>query len=206
MPLSLQLSSIQACDCKTITLRDATGLYSAVNVGGWGSSNPGASTINCAYLSILLPGNIIPYYKDITSIFIAASGDLDLLEFPFTMSDCGGAITDSFPDGKMVIGYHVGTQSDDPSHGSCTNGTLASVNVNLPIYCTVQCCIISKIALIPQYYCCDSCKNSYVDYCFDLWMMLKALQTADISVSSVQFENILAQVQKLCANENCQCV
>ena len=206
MALSLQLSSVQSCDCKTITLTDATGPYSAVNTGGWGSPNQDPTDINCAYLSILLPGDTVPFIKDITSVFTGSADDLDRLIFEVTMQDCGATSADQFSDGIIDLEYHVGTTSDDPTNGSCTEGTLAHVDMTLPLYCVVQCCILSKIALIPQYYCCDKCNNAYVQYCFDLWMMLKSLQTADVTISSVQFENILEQVQKLCNNEDCSCV
>ena len=201
---TLILNSSQSCDCKTLTLTDASGLYNATtNPGGWDPTSTATlnfDDVDCATLKITLPDHVTIYYKDITSVFAGASSLSDLI-FPITMTDLGGS-----SDGVYTIEYSISNTIGTPETTLCTGGIYGSTINYVPIYCIVQCCILTKIALIPQYYCCDACENSYVSYCMDLWMMLKALQTSEVSTSYIQFENILAQVQKLCNNEDCNCV
>ena len=205
MAVALKLSSSQSCDCKTLTLTDATGIYDAsLNPTGWGNQNKDFTDINCACLIITLPDHATVYNVDLTSIFTDATVIGDLV-FTIDMADLGATSSDKFEDGIYTIIYKVGENTDDPEHGYCTDGTVSSSTIYLPIYCQVQCCIISKISRIPQYYCCDTCKNDYVDYCFSLWLMLKALQNANVITSYVEFEKVLSQVEDLCNNKDCNC-
>jgi hypothetical protein len=178
MDLSLLLTSVQACDCKTLTLTDNTGVYHVTdNPGGWDPTsvnNPNYNDVKCAYLQIYLPSDTLyttPYYVDITSIFRGATS-LDDLVFEVDMMNLGGAPGDTFADGVYKITYKIGTDIDNPGVGDCNEGFTASVVTYVPLYCVVQCCIIKKIVKVPQYYCCDQCKNEYVMYSLGLFMML----------------------------------
>ena len=205
MAVTLKLSSSQSCDCKTLTLTDATGVYNVTtNPTGWGTPNIAFGDVLCAYLKVFLPDHVTYYYVDVTSIFTGATTVADLI-FTLDMGDLGGAAGDKFDDGCYDVVYKVGTTADNPTLGDCSNGTLATSTVYIPIYCQVQCCIISKFSLVPNYYCCDTCDNDYVEYVFDLWLMLKALQNANVTVSYVEFEKALSQAEDLCYNKDCNC-
>ena len=204
MSLTLHLNTSENCTCKTLTLTDATGVYHATdNPTGWGAPNPAYSDITCAYLKITIPSGDV-YYKDVTSIFTGATSLSDLV-FTIDGGDIGETSNNLLSDGVYVVEYHV---NDDGtfSTNECTGGTEYRSTINIPLFCQVQKCIIAKMVKVPQHYCCDECGNKYIDYIDDLWIMLKALQTADVSVSVTHFENVLEQVQKLCNNEDCECV
>ncbi len=205
MALSLSLTCSQSCDCVTVTLTDNTGAYSASNTGGWGSPNLDYTDITCAFFTIVYQGTT--YYKDITSIFTNATALTDLV-FTIVATDVDGESGAKLTDGNIVVTYYVGdtpgTWDGTSDCGSPT--TSASAEINVPVYCQVQCCVFNKVVAIPQYYCCDECHNQYVDRVFDMWLMLKALQVANTTTGATQFTNTLGQLQNLCNNKDCTCV
>lgn len=202
MALTLVLGYTQTNYCKTLTVIDETGEYSAGNLTGWCVNGGSGSN------SVIDNGSIISASLQL----VGPSGNtmsLDLMDTdiwraitPYTTGDPFDVgtdpanlyftITESLFGASLVDGIYTGRYTVVDS----TTTTYKDFTVAL--YCNVECCVKALISRIPDYYNCEECNNQFIYDVVTMQGMLKALQLSAYLLSTTEFNNILTTLKSLC--------
>lgn len=161
---------------------DLTGAYDATdNPTGWGSPNADIADYHYAKIEFFLNGTLVQSF------------DFDNTTFPTTDIDFTYNLPAALADGVYTIVYTV---QEDNGTGNMVNKTIYQ-----SFYCNVECCVMSMLSSIDVE--CD-CSNDMIDKFNQAYALLKGLKYASGCGNVTNFNNILAQLQKLCKNSNCQ--
>jgi len=185
--VTLDFEICQSSDCSALTFVETTGVYNATtNPVGWGAPNELTSNATAATLTVTLAsGN--SYVINLWDVFPT---DVATLEYLITNED---------------IGYTTGSPIDDQIISFLYTVTTATAtytqSFDQAFYCQVQCCVLGMFANLNVE--CDSCSKQ-IDDALKAYAMLKGLIYSAYCGNSTAFNNILAQVNKLCLNKNCQ--
>lgn len=184
MSVILKFNICEGGTCDSFCFTETTGAYSATNTEGWGTPNESTSDALTAVLSITDPsGNItsIDLYDD----FPTTDEEFEKIISP---SDLGLSTT-KFLDGIYTFTYTVTTEANTYIQ-----------NITQAFYCQVKCCVLSMFANID--FDCD-CSQDKQEEAIKAYIMLKGLEYNAGCGNKNKFNNILAQLQKLCTNKNC---
>lgn len=189
MALQLNFEICQSSTCDTLTFVETTGAYNATsNPTGWGAPNDTIASATSADLTITLAsGN--SYTIDLLATTHFPTDDTTF-EYELTNSDFGYTDGAKIDDQIITFTYTV-----------VANGTTYTQNYKQAFYCQVQCCVLSMFADIDVE--CD-CSKDKIDNALKAYALLKGLIYSGNCGNTTYFNNILAQLQKLCLNNNCQ--
>lgn len=192
--LVLNFEICQSNDCSSLTFVETTGLLSDTNLTGWnngllGATNPSTSDATSAVLTITLAsGNT--YNIDLLATGFFPTYDTN---FEYVIpNESFGYITGS-PIADQIINF---------TYTVVALGVTYTQNIQQAFYCQAQCCVMSMFVDIDST--CDNCNEDKMDRALKAYALLKGLIAAANCGNSTYFNNILAQVNKLCLNSNCQ--
>lgn len=192
--LVLNFEICQSNDCSSLTFVETTGLLSETNLTGWddgllGSSNPTTGDATSAVLTITLAsGNTYDIDLFATGFFPTYN---DTFEYVIPNESFGYTTGSAIADQIMSFTYTV-----------VALGETYTQTVQQAFYCQAQCCVMSMFLGIDST--CDNCNEDKMDRALKAYALLKGLIAAANCGNSTYFNNILAQVNKLCLNSNCQ--
>jgi len=190
MAVILSFEICQSGGCNSLVFKETTGAYNeTTNPNGWGAPNEATSDALTAMLTIDLADG--SQY----TIDLFATGDFPTIntafEYQILPTEIGySADTDQIDDQIITFTYTVTTES----------GTYTQV-VSQAFYCQVQCCVNTMFVNLD--FDCD-CNKDQVDLALKAFAMLQGLKQASGCGNASNFNNILAQLNKLCANTDCQ--
>jgi hypothetical protein len=98
-------------------------------------------------------------------------------------------------DGVITVAYHI-----KDSNGNVSDNTFVAC-----LYCKVKCGVYRAIDLIPDYYKCKNCSNTYVNTVVTMWGLYKALKLSACHANEDRFKTILLQLQEILATLNITC-
>ncbi len=187
MSVVLSFQICQSGDCSSLQFSELTGAYDAIsNLTGWGSPNSLISDALTATLTITLADSS-SYTIDLfaTGNFPTTSSTI----YDIINTDIGLVVGDVIPDQIITFTYTVTTAS----------ATYTQTNVQA-FYCQAECCVNSMFLDLD--FDCDCSKDS-IDLALKAYAMLQGLKMAANSGNRTNYNNILAQINKLCANSSC---
>lgn len=189
MSVNLSFEICQSSDCTKLTFVETTGSYNAIsNTGGWGTPNEDHTDAETAVLTVLLAsGNTYTIDLFDTGYFPT---DNTQFEFDLTNEDFGYISGSAIDDQIINFTYTVTTAT-----------SIYTANYQQAFYCQVQCCVMSMFADIDVD--CD-CSKDKIDSALQAYALLKGLIYSANCGNKTYFNNILAQLNKLCLNSNCQ--
>jgi len=193
--LVLNFEICQSSDCSSLTFVETTGLFSDTNLTGWddgllGSLNPPTSDAVSAVLTITLASGVT-YNIDLFATGLFPTYD-NTLEYTIPNESFGYVTGSAIADQIINFTYTV-TLSDD---------SVYTQNIQQAFYCQAQCCVMSMFANIDSG--CNDCNADKIEKALNAYALLKGLIYAANCGNSTYFNNILAQVNKLCLNSNCK--
>jgi hypothetical protein len=188
MALQLDFEICQSSTCDTLTFVETTGAYNATsNTTGWGAPNATLASVTSAELTITLAsGN--SYTIDLLATTFFPTTD-NTFELQLKNSDFG--YVDGAKIDDQIITFTYTVIADDVTY---------TQNYKQAFYCQVQCCVLSMFADIDVE--CD-CSKDKIDNALKAYALLKGLIYSGNCGNTTYFNNILAQLQKLCLNNNC---
>lgn len=185
MALELNFSVCQAGDCESVIFIELTGGYNELsNPRGWGNPNVAIADYHYAKVEFFLNGT--------GSAVHTATFDDEL--FPTTDTEFEYEIPVTLADGWYSIVYTVQTAEG-------VTAEQYTKTIYQSFYCNVRCCVMSMLDGIDVE--CD-CSHDAIEAFNKAYVLLKGLQYASGCGNLTNFNNILAQLQKLCLNSNCQ--
>lgn len=216
MALSLSCSGSFSSDGETMYFEDSTGVYSASNLGGWGSPNPLTTQVTtfqiiCNWISA---GTIVTYNFTVSSGTITAASvidgegttanilaDLASTSFPFDSPDLFD-LTDTFDDaivlptladGQFKLTYKV------------ISGSVPFTYTTSTTYFRISdiCCCISNLRLETEIDCPCSDETMKQVNLADYWLK-SALAAVDTGRSDEVALEYFTKAQDVCAN-GCGC-
>lgn len=190
MSVILQFSICQSNDCETLTFTETTGAYDVTsNPNGWGSPNRATSSATIVTLTVTNPDDT-EYVLDLSANY--PTTDITL-EYEINPTEIGLTAGTKIPDGIYKFNYSVTTV--------VTGTTIVyTQTVYKALYCQVQCCALNMFVGLDVE--CE-CSQDSIDKAIKGYALLKGLQMAAECGNITEFNNILAQLEKLCLNNNC---
>jgi hypothetical protein len=188
MALVLKFDICQSGNCKKLTMRETTGLYSAsVNTTGWGSPNHELTDVNSATLTITKPDSTTSTIDLTTHGFPT---DNTYYEYPFDSTYLGDATAAEIPDGVYKFVYTV-----------VAAGTTYTTTVLKLLHCQIECCVHGMFADIqdPE---CDCATDKLAD-ARKAFVLLQGLKYAASCGQKDAFAGLLEILNRLCTNSNC---
>lgn len=189
MAVVLSFEICEGSGCNSLIFKETTGAYNAeTNITGWGAPNEPTSDATAATLTIEL-GDGTSYTID-----LFATGDFPTtdttFEYEILPTQIGYASDDDQIDDQIItFTYSVTTDST----------TYTQVVVQA-FYCQVQCCVNTMFVELD--FECD-CAQNEIDTALKAFAMLQGLKQASGCGNTTNFNNILTQLNKLCANSDC---
>lgn len=189
MAVVLSFEICESSGCNSLIFKETTGAYNAsTNPTGWGAPNKSTSDAVSAVLTILL--------GDGTShtINLFATGNFPTtnqnFEYEILPTQIGYASDDDQIDDQIItFTYTV-----------VTGTTTYTQVVVQAFYCQVQCCVNTMFVELD--FECD-CAQNEIDTALKAFAMLQGLKQASGCGNTTNFNNILTQLNKLCANSEC---
>lgn len=195
MALSLKLSS-NIVNYTSLNLSDASGIYDvSLNPTGWGSPNKSISDVTSAELTITLPNGSVVVIDVITDLGIdfATATTTDLVyNIPYSL--LSGGVDGLMPDGVYFIEYDI-----------IADGEPYGTTAYIMTYYVVQESVYNRIKLIPQYYTCSDCNNSFVKETSTIFMLLQALIASSQYSNTTRFEELLAGLTDIMSFDSSNC-
>lgn len=188
MSVILQFEICQSSDCSSLTFVETTGAYNdTTNPNGWGTPNEDTTDAVSAVLTVTLESGSTYNIDLFSDGFPTTSDTIEYLIDPVDigMKD-GGKLTDQI----ITFTYTV-----------VTGTTTYTQNIQQAFYCQVQCCVLSMFVGLDVE--CD-CSIDQINNALKSYALLKGLIYSANCGNKTNFNNILAQLQKLCLNNNCQ--
>jgi hypothetical protein len=200
MALDLKLEICQSTDCKTLTITDATGVYSPSNPGGYGNPNVEASEITSAILTVTISSttttDIETFSFDVIDSFPDPTGEV---EYDVTSYLLGFGYDVSIPDNLYSFTLEVtGTDSEDEQFAY-------AVTVDKLLYCIFKCFVFQELAnlIIKEVDCCKD--DGAMDEFFKHWVYYESLKHSSECGDIVQYNHVLDIVKKVQGVEDCGC-
>lgn len=193
MAVILQIDPEISSSCKEIQFYETTGPRSASNLTGWGAPNEVTGDALTATLTILTPANIAYTFNgaSVNPLYPSWPTTNDDTYYEIDSSLIGYGTNQKLPDGVYRFTYTVTT----------TTATYTQVVEKL-FYCNAKCCVTNMFADID--YNCD-CSTSKIDKAKKAYLMLKGLEFAANCGQKDYFENLLKDLEKLCAGDCTNC-
>lgn len=189
MALIPKISAHVENNCKTLVIRDITGVYnSSTNVGGYGTPNIDIGDVTGSTLIITLPSSLTP-------ITINNPVGLPTLDDTFEY-EVSSSILSSVPDGIYKIEYIITAGDDEFSYG--------------PKYffftCNTECCVFKMYAEIAQTIDC-SCNSTIIKNAKYASVLLRGLLAAKKQGNITSVNNILNELTQMCGlvGQDCGC-
>lgn len=184
MALKLRFNVCQAGDCSGVTFTETTGIYDAIsNLLGWGTPNVALSSYEYAKIEFFLDGVLVHTSEFDDNGILPSNND----EFSYD-------IDVALADGVYTIVYTVQIDAD-------TTTDSYSTTIYQSFFCNAKCCVMSMLNDIDVD--CD-CSEDTIERFNQAYALLKGLEYASGCGNISNFNNILAQINKICANSNCQ--
>jgi len=188
--LVLNFTVYQSSDCTKFYFKDTTGTYDPIsNPTGWGNPNDDILTAQTPIeLEITTPDSNT-YTIDLvtTTPIFPVDSPPDTLEL--TMADIGGVLGDKIPDGIYSFKYTVTTASGTYEQYLTTAFT-----------CQVCCCVLSMVKEVKAG--CDCCDQD-ITKIMEAWLLYQGLLADANCGNTVEFNNTLDILQKICKNSKC---
>lgn len=184
MALVPKITSCSKNGCSKLTITNTTGTYDVTdNPTGWGTPNIDPTDAGFKVeVTVTTGGSSVT--TDLTSdVPSVVTGD-------FTHSD----IIVDLADGWVTIVYSVSTDAVPA----------ISITKKIFVYCTIKCCVETKMAEMVDY---DPCKDQgeLLKY-FHMWNLYKTMIFEANGCNSSEAINTLARLQKLCnIDSDCGC-
>jgi hypothetical protein len=179
----------QSSDCKTLTFVETTGAYNAGNnTTGWNAPNATIAAATAAVLTVTYAsGTIATIDLFATTIFPTA---LTTVQYDLTSTSLGLVADTAIDDQIITFTYTV-----------TSGGTSYHQTKRFPFTCQVRCCVQSMVIGIDID--CD-CSDDIIEKYTRAYILYKGLIYSGNAGNVSNFNNILAQLQKLCLNSNCE--
>ena len=187
MALVPVITAVLSSNAKTLTVTDATGVYSATNTGGWNTPNVTGIVISAASINITYPDGSIQTIDVLSQIPDTVSGSFDFTNITLT----------GYKDGITTISYTLKV-------GAVTYTT----EIKKLYTCIIRNCIDKMWVKVA----CDTCHGNcnLVDLIDDS-NLAEGLYKSLISGSTCStcdttcINKILAALKNLCSWKNCNC-
>lgn len=185
MAASIDFSITQACNCKSLTLKELTGAYDATtNLYGWGAPNEEVGDAVTVTFSVTPPGGAA------TALDISASFPTVTTTFEYTITGAvvSGVGTDAnFPSGLYEMTYTVVT------------GTVTYTRTKqIYLWCTLQCCVDKLFAGIDYDNC--GCDSAQIDEALLGLAYLRGIAYHAGVGNYTKANNIKTKLENLCSN------
>lgn len=182
MALIPKISIQSEGDCETWQICDATGTYSADNLGGYGAPNPLVADVTAATISFVLSdGTVVPAIDVYNTL--PNTNDVQ-----FEITNTAAGITGTFPDGLTTWEYTI------------TVGGIDIVgNGSQFLICNVECC--ARNFGSADLSCNKSMMKKFITASEYLWEIKASVGCGNITAAN----KILAKLQRLCAGSGCGC-
>lgn len=192
MSIQLKFTSSISSDASTLTITDCTGIYSSLNLGGWGSPNSAIGDVATATIKIAKRNSEGTYPTDVTvnaysTLPSNAGGTFDIGKALYPLG---------FSDGIYRLIYTVtGVTSSVPF--------TYSVTIYRTISCSISCCW-QKLSL---QVCQDTTYNEdLLEQHRFVSIQMRALQASSCDCGNLNdTQTILDTITKFCKNLNCGC-
>lgn len=187
MALQLRLSVCENGTCDGLSFSETTGAYDAVsNPNGWNAPNTLLSTATAATLTITLAnGTILPTIDLFATSLFPNINPLQL----YTITNAILGYSGTIPDQIITFLYTV-----------IANGITYTQTIQKAFFCNVKCCVYSMTKNIDV----DcSCSKDTIDSFLKGFTLLKGLEASAGCGNIINFNNILNQLNKLCAGNSC---
>lgn len=185
MALSPVITASLSNKCQTLTVTDATGVYSGTSTGGWETPNAAGSSITAATLTIT-------YANGGTQIVDVLSQIPSTVTGSFSFS---GITLTGYTDGITVIRYDLSTASANYAY-----------DLTLLFTCNVRACIDKMWATVACKTCQGNCDiASLIDDANLAEGLFKALCSGATCCDTNCITTILNSLNDLCSWNNCNC-
>lgn len=186
MSVVLQFEMCLESNCSGLSFKELTGAYSISNPNGWNAPNDTIASATAATLTITMASGTAYVINLFTSSFPTIDTDL---VYNIVNTDIGLALTDELPDQIVTFLYTVTTPTDTYTQ-----------TISQAFYCQSECCV--KSMFLDLDFECNSCGKD-IDNALKAYAMLQGLKYSANCGNSDEFENTLAQLNKLCAGSSC---
>ncbi len=186
MALIPQFNICESSGCNSLSFSETTGVYSEDNPTGYGAPNVAIDDILTAVLTITIGST--SYDIDLFATGNFPTTDSDVI-YTIDPTEIGYSSGDEIPDQIITFTYTLTTES----------ATYSQVLVKA-LYCQVTCCVNTMFVELD--YACD-CAMDSINEALKAFAMLQGLKQAAGCANITNFNNILTQLNKLCANSEC---
>jgi len=205
MALELKLTYTQSKDNKILTFTDASGIYDANNLGGWGTPNPSVTDIDGVAHTLTLDvvkrgiDNADTTYDTIDLYDLAGPfATVEDLIFPITGDMLVSNGTGASAVGEVLAdGIYEFTYKYDKGLG-----TEASLIGTLLITGVVETEVYSLLSNIPDVYNQDNYKSRKIDFTIFSYSYLQSILSASYLSKTDDILRSLTTLQKLITNGN----
>ncbi len=189
MALILNFNLCESGGCNSLTFSELTGLYNAEsNTTGYGTPNPDIGDATAAVLTVTLASG------DSYDIDLFETGNFPTtnssIEYEINPTEIGYASLDDLIDDQIITFTYTVTIDDEE---------YTQVVVKA-LYCQVQCCVNTMFVELD--FTCD-CSVDETNKALKAFAMLQGLKQAAGCGNVTNFNNILTQLNKLCATTSC---
>jgi hypothetical protein len=193
MAVVLGINVVVSNDRKSLEFYETTGPYSATNTTGWGAPNEAISDATEAELTVETPAensytfdstSVTPLYSDWPTTDDDTSYDIP-------NSDIGYGVSENLPDGVYRFNYIV-----------TTGTTTYEQTIEKLFWHNAKCCVFNMFADID--YNCD-CSTDKLEKAKKAYLLMKGLEYASKCGQKDYFENLLEDLEKLCAGDCTNC-
>lgn len=189
----LNFDICQAADCKSFTINETTGIYSATNTGGWGAPNAVIGDALDARLIVTLPNLTQVTVNNLLFPTLPTTGTATI-----SVTDANLGLSGGLPDGIYIITYQVDINQVLPF-----TQTSRSTTKTFLFSCNIKCCVDKLIAKIPELEC--TCNDQALKDALLAYGLYKSLCSAGSCGLTDKVTNILDRLNKLCNSKSCGC-
>ena len=195
----LKFSLESSIDCKSLIFTELTGLYSLANIPGWdGGVNPAISTALTAVLDITLQdGTVVSI--DMYDTF--PSSNTQVPTWNILNTDLGYSADDSIPS-QVISAVYTVTGNDGGGIGTYSMTTTQQ----LPVLCTLQCCVNKMAASYKLCKCSGDCSCGNSQFT-DSWNILEAIKDSFKCVPPQiqRAKDLIEDLTNICNKTGCGC-
>lgn len=182
MALELDFNICQQNNCGTLSVKEDSGAYDAVNnLTGWGSPNITISDSGFEATLIVTDSEDTETEYDVTGE-ITTNGGYTIFQ----------PIDIEIPDGEFTVTYTVSTDAAS-----------ATITKKFFSFCTVRCCVFKKMRDAVAKANCNCEKD--LNYELFLWSIYKAMIFAASGCNYDEASLLLHELQLACDTDDCGC-